>query len=87
MRYSSRLPLLIGCGALLGLAGGGAAWVLLPQLRVEPSRQRYERLSPSSYRYTSVENGFTAVIAADEANVPVDYEGVWKRIATGRRIT
>jgi H+/Cl- antiporter ClcA len=29
MRYSNRLPLLTACGALLGLAGGGAAWALL----------------------------------------------------------
>lgn len=29
MRYSNRLPLLTACAALLGLAGGGAAWALL----------------------------------------------------------
>ena len=29
MRYSNRLPLLTACATILGLAGGGAAWVLL----------------------------------------------------------
>lgn len=29
MRYSHRLPLLTACATVLGLAGGGAAWVLL----------------------------------------------------------
>lgn len=67
-----------------GAAEIRAAWVRFPQLAVEPARQRYERLAPSVYRYTSLASGYTATIHVDDANFPVEYEGVWKRIAVGR---
>ncbi|HEY3149235.1 MAG TPA: putative glycolipid-binding domain-containing protein [Dongiaceae bacterium] len=70
----------------LGLAVGGAgditaAWVKLPALTVEPSRQRYERLGPHDYRYTNLDSGFTAILTVDALALPVTYEGVWTRIA------
>ena len=70
----------------LGLAVGGAgdiatAWVKLPALTVERSRQRYERLGSHDYRYTNLDSGFTAVVTVDALALPVTYEGVWTRIA------
>lgn len=70
----------------LGLAIGQAAeircaWVKFPTLSVEPSAQRYERLSERDYRYTNVASGFTAIVTVDALALPVSYEGVWTRIA------
>lgn len=58
-----------------------AAWVRFPSLRVVPARQSYERLAESRYRYTSLDSGFTAVVDVDGDGVPIDYEGIWRRIA------
>jgi uncharacterized protein len=63
-----------------------AAWVRFPQLTVEPARQRYEPIAPSVYRHSSLASGFTATIRVDDLNVPIEYEGVWKRVGTGRAI-
>jgi hypothetical protein len=73
----------------LGIARAGAgevlaAWVRFPQLTVEPARQRYERTGHSVYRYSSLTSGFTAAIHVDDLGFPIEYEGVWKRIAVGR---
>jgi hypothetical protein len=70
----------------LGLAIGQAAeircaWVKFPTLSIEPSVQRYERLSEREYRYTNVASGFTAIVTVDELALPVSYEGIWTRIA------
>jgi hypothetical protein len=71
-----RLKLEIGRSAELK-----AAWVKFPALTVEPSLQRYERLGPSDYRYVNVASGFTAVLNVDDLGLPIDYQGVWTRIA------
>ena len=60
-----------------------AAWVRFPSLRVIPARQSYERLAESRYRYTSLESGFTALVDVDTDGIPIDYEGIWRRIAEG----
>ena len=70
----------------LGLATGQAAeiscaWVKFPALLVEPSLQRYERLGERDFRYTNVASGFTARVGVDALALPVDYEGIWTRIA------
>lgn len=59
-----------------------AAWVRFPQCTVEPAQQSYERLAPARYRYRSVASGFTAVIDVDDAGLPLDYSGIWSRVAT-----
>jgi uncharacterized protein len=71
-----RLNLEIGQSAELS-----AAWVKFPALTVEPSLQRYERLGPSDYRYVNVASGFTAVLNVDDLGLPIDYQGIWTRIA------
>ena len=70
----------------LGLAVGQAAeircaWVKFPALSVEPSRQRYERLSERDYRYTNAASGFSAIVTVDALALPVSYEGIWTRVA------
>lgn len=58
-----------------------AAWVVFPQCTVESAQQSYERLAPTRYRYSSVASGFTAVIEVDEVGLPIDYSGIWVRVA------
>ena len=62
-----------------------AAWVRFPSLLVIPARQSYERLGESRYRYRSLGSGFTAVVEVDADGLPIDYEGIWRRIAEARR--
>ena len=69
-----RLALPVG-----GVAEVLAAWVRLPQLSVEPLRQRYTRLGPRSYRYESLGSGFTADLDVDEVGLVVRYPGFWER--------
>jgi uncharacterized protein len=71
-----RLDLAIGQSAEIK-----AAWVKFPALTVEPSLQRYERLGDSDYRYVNVASGFTAVLNVDDLGLPIDYRGIWTRIA------
>lgn len=72
--------------ARVGVGEIVAAWVRFPQLTAEPAHQRYVRLSPSVYRYASLASGFTATIRVDDLGFPIEYEGVWKRVGTGRVI-
>lgn len=58
-----------------------AAWVQFPQCTVETAQQSYERLAPTRYRYRSLASGFSAVIEVDEAGLPIDYSGIWRRVA------
>jgi hypothetical protein len=58
-----------------------AAWMQFPQCTVEAAQQSYERLAPTRYRYRSVASGFTAVIEVDDAGLPIDYSGIWRRVA------
>lgn len=69
-----RLALPIG-----GSAEVLAAWVRLPQLSVEPLRQRYTRIAPWSYRYESPRSGFTADLDVDDVGLVLRYPGFWER--------
>jgi hypothetical protein len=60
-----------------------AAWVRFPDLTVTPVRQSYRHLSEREYEYKNVSGGFTALIAVDEGDLPIDYTGVWSRVAEG----
>lgn len=61
-----------------------AAWVQFPRLDVVPAEQSYARLGDRRYSYRSLASGFEAVIDADQDGLPVEYAGVWRRIADGR---
>jgi uncharacterized protein len=58
-----------------------AAWVKLPDLAVEPLRQRYTRLTKNSYRYES-NTGFSAEIVVDDLGLVTAYPGGWERIGS-----
>lgn len=60
-----------------------AAWVRFPGLEVVPAEQTYERLEEQRYRYRSLTSGFEAEVEVDDDGLPVDYAGIWRRIAAG----
>jgi hypothetical protein len=61
-----------------------AAWVQFPQCTIEAAQQSYERLSLTRYRYRSMTSGFTAAIEVDDAGLPSEYSGIWRRVAATR---
>lgn len=56
-----------------------AAWVRFPGLSVDAAPQRYQHLAGTTYRYTSLDSGFTAQVEMDEDGFPIIYEGLWQR--------
>jgi uncharacterized protein len=64
-----------------------AAWVRFPEVGVTPAGQSYERLTERQYRYTSLASGFTALVEVDADGLPIDYAGVWHRVAEGPSTT
>jgi hypothetical protein len=73
-----RLHLPVGSARVLT-----AVWIRLPKLTTEPLTQRYTRLAARRYRYESLASGFAAELSVDDDGVVVDYEGVWRRLASG----
>jgi uncharacterized protein len=57
-----------------------AAWVLFPELKVEPLPQTYTRLTEDLYRYESNLGSFTAQIRVDDWGLVTWYEGGWERV-------
>ncbi len=74
----NRLRLTAGAAATIR-----AAWVRFPGLAVVAAEQSYERLDADRYRYRSVASGFEAVVTVDADGLPIDYAGIWRRIADG----
>jgi hypothetical protein len=72
----NRLNLAVGKSAEIQ-----AAWIRLPALAVVAARQRYDRLSENTYRYTSLASGFQAEIEVDRFGLPIRYGNIWQRIA------
>ncbi len=66
-----------------GVAPIRAAWVRFPGLDVVPAEQTYERLAERRYRYRNSASGFQATLEVDADGLPVDYSGVWRRVAEG----
>lgn len=68
----------------LDLAVGGSdsvrsAWLRFdPEPRLEPLRQRYQRVSENTYRYESPSHDFTGEIRVNEAGLVVRYSGLWE---------
>jgi uncharacterized protein len=58
-----------------------ALYVLAPDLTVQPSRQRYERLE-NGWRYVDLgaAKGFTAVLTFDDHLIVRDYEGLFETL-------
>jgi uncharacterized protein len=57
-----------------------AAWVRLPELRLEPLTQCYDRTGDRLYRYSSGGGAFTADIEVDELGLVVRYPPAWERV-------
>lgn len=56
------------------------AWLVWPELSVRRVRQRYTRLAEDRYRYT--QEDFEAELTVDEQGLVLEYEGLWRAIAT-----
>lgn len=69
-----RLELGVGESAMIA-----AAWVRWPELTVEHSAQRYERLAEDRYRFTS--GDFSADLTVDGPGLVVDYPALWRAVA------
>ncbi len=68
----------------LGLREGKAqeirtAWLLDPDLTVEPSRQRYTRVAGRRYRFENLDSGYAVEIDLDDLGLVVLYPGGWRR--------
>lgn len=55
-------------------------YVSVPDLTVEPSRQRYTRIGAATYRFESLEDGFTADLPVDPDGLVIDYPGLFRRL-------
>ena len=56
------------------------AWLVWPELDVKRVLQRYTRLATDHYRYTQDE--FEAELTVDQHGLVLEYEGLWRAIAT-----
>jgi uncharacterized protein len=56
------------------------AWLRWPELNVERAVQRYARLARDRYRYT--QDDFRAELRVDDQGLVLEYEGLWKAVAT-----
>jgi hypothetical protein len=56
------------------------AWLVWPELGVEPALQRYTRLGVDRYRYA--QEAFEAELTVDEHGLVLEYEGLWRAIAS-----
>ena len=69
----------------LGLSEGESAevkavYIRVPELTMEPMRQRYTNLGGGRYRYENLASGFAAEITVDEQGLVVDYPTAFTRI-------
>lgn len=71
-----RLKLDVGTAAEIRVA-----WILAPELSVEPKEQRYTRIDEHIYRFESLADGFSADIRVDDAGLVVDYPALFVRLA------
>jgi hypothetical protein len=60
------------------------AYIRIPELTVEPERQRYTCLEQASegslYRYEGVDTGFVTNLPVDTAGLVLDYPGIFRRL-------
>jgi hypothetical protein len=57
-----------------------AAWVRLPSLDVVALRQRYRRVSASTYEYEAPSLDFVTKLECDDDGVVLAYGGLWKKL-------
>ena len=86
MRYNDRLPLLTLCAAALGLAGGGAAWVLLHLIGLITSLALFHRWSWAPPSFTELDASPWIVVAAVTGGLIVALLARWAPIIRGHGI-
>ena len=57
-----------------------AAWVSVPDLRVQPDGQRYTAAGANRIRYDALDGSFSAMITVDEDGLVIDYPGIARRV-------
>lgn len=57
-----------------------AAWVSVPDLRVQPDGQRYTAAGANRIRYVALDGSFSAMITVDEDGLVIDYPGIARRV-------
>ena len=67
----------------VGQAELTAAWVSVPNLRVQPDGQRYTSAGSNLIRYEALDGTFSATITVDDDGLVVDYPGIASRIRAG----
>lgn len=67
----------------VGQAELTAAWVSVPDLRVQPDGQRYTSAGTNLIQYEALDGSFSATITVDEDGLVVDYPGIASRISVG----
>jgi uncharacterized protein len=55
-------------------------YITIPELSISADRQRYTRLSKSTFLFEQVDNNFTRRIEVDKGGLVVTYPGLFKRI-------
>src|SRR5262245_6850583 len=86
MRYSNRLLLLIACGAGLGLAGGGAAWVLLHLIGLITNVALFHRWGWDPPSFTELDPSPWIVVAAVTGGLVVTILARWAPVIRGHGI-
>lgn len=83
MRYSNRLPLLTVCAAVLGLAGGGAAWVLLHLIGLITNLALFHQWGWHPPSFTELDPGPWIVIAAVSGGLIIAVMAKWAPVIRG----
>ena len=64
----------------VGQAELTAAWVSVPDLRVQPDAQRYTSAGSNLIQYDALDGSFSALITVDDEGLVIDYPGIAHRI-------
>jgi chloride channel protein, CIC family len=86
MRYSNRLPLLTACAAALGLAGGGAAWVLLHLIGLVTNLALFHHWGWHPPALEQLDPGPWLVVAAVAGGLIVALLATWAPVIRGHGI-
>jgi hypothetical protein len=69
-----------GLLSCVGQAELTAAWVSVPDLRVQPDAQRYTSAGSNLIQYDALDGSFSALITVDDEGLVIDYPGIAHRI-------
>ncbi len=86
MRYSTRLPLLAACGAVLGVAGGAAAWVLLHLIGLITNLALFHQWGWDPPPMTEIERSPWLIVAAVGGGLAVSLLARWAPVIRGHGI-